>query len=74
MVEDAEGNFEALRDLKAGSECADVFWLLIKIGKNCTTRLAKERPELSQVLKSLDSNMAMSQASSISKYLLHYKL
>jgi len=54
-------NVEALKDPKGGSENPDIFWILVRQAKLCTQRLAKERPEMASVLKSLDG--LMSQAS-----------
>ena len=64
MVEESE-NLETLRDLKGGQDSSDIFIKLIILGKSCTRRLAKERPEMVQVLKTLDG--FFSQPTSIRK-------
>jgi interleukin-1 receptor-associated kinase 1 len=62
---DETENPEVLKDQRGGQDSPDVFWILVKLGKACTQRLAKDRPEMVQVLKSLEG--LMSQASSIRK-------
>ncbi|CAG7832147.1 unnamed protein product [Allacma fusca] len=53
MVEEAE-NVENIRDIKGGQDTSDIFLQLITLGKNCTRRIAKDRPEMSLVLKSIE--------------------
>jgi len=67
VIEDAEGNYEPLRDQKGGLENPDIFWHFIKVGRSCTEKLAKNRPEMVQVLKAFDLFISQqnTQASSI---------
>lgn len=67
VIEDAEGNYEPLRDQKGGMENPDIFWHFIKVGRSCTEKLAKNRPEMVQVLKAFDIFISQqnTQASSI---------
>lgn len=71
VIEDAEGNYEPLRDQKGGIENPDIFWHFIKVGRSCTEKLAKNRPEMVQVLKAFDLFISQqnTQASSISKFI-----
>jgi hypothetical protein len=67
MIEDTEGNFDILKDPKGGPDNPDVFYILIKLGRSCTEKIAKNRPEMVQVLKSLETSMPVATQSSISK-------
>jgi len=75
MIEETEGNFEILKDHKGGLDNPDVFYILTKLGRNCTERFPKNRPEMVQVLKSLEtSNPQATQASSIRKLFFYFKI
>lgn len=71
VIEEAEGNYETLRDAKGGNDNPDIFWHFIKVGRSCTEKVAKIRPEMVQVLKAFDSFLSQqnTQASIISKAL-----
>lgn len=66
MVEEFEGITDKLKDAKGGGDNPDVFPVLVNLGRHCTERLAKKRPEMVEVLKSLEAAMPYA-TSSISK-------
>ncbi|XP_035714820.1 pelle-like serine/threonine-protein kinase pik-1 isoform X2 [Folsomia candida] len=57
MVEEFEGITDKLKDAKGGGDNPDVFPVLVNLGRHCTERLAKKRPEMVEVLKSLEAAM-----------------
>lgn len=48
-------------DVKAGTDEHNVFSSLISIGKHCVSNIAKDRPEMEQVLRKLELDCAMLQ-------------
>lgn len=69
MVEDFEGITDKLKDTKGGHDNPDVFPVLLNLGKHCTERLPKKRPEMVEVLKSLEAAQPHA-TSSIRKFLV----
>jgi len=55
-----------LKDAKGGPDNPDVFYILMKLGRNCVEKLAKNRPEMVQVLKNLEVSVPLATQSSIS--------
>lgn len=54
LVEDCD-NVEKLKDLKPGvNEHSDIFQVLLNLGKLCTEKIPKRRPEMVEVLKQME--------------------